>query len=192
MEIAFGNKKLDKNIAIFNMNPAEDCPSKKRGLCSVCDICYARKAELQYKSVLPYRRRQESYWDSCTAQEFFDDLMSVATYKVGKKKGQMKIKYLRLSEAGDFKSQKDLDKADKIAGMLLKRGVRTYCYTARSDLDISNVKYLTVNGSGFMAHNNFEVFKKGTNPKGVICKGDCGPCTLCVHKRGIKILVEQH
>ena len=192
MEVSFGNNKLDKNIAIFNMNSATDCPSEKLGLCDVCDICYAKKAEKQYKAVLPYRRRQEEYWDSVTAQKFVDDLMEKSTYKAGAKKGQLKIKFLRLSEAGDFKTQLDLDKADTIAGLLRKRGVMMYCYSARSDLDISGVKYLTINGSGWMAHNNFKIGKNLTEDDGILCRGDCGPCTLCVHKRGITINVESH
>ena len=61
--IQFGNHKLPKSIAIFNMGPAMECPSLNMGLCQAyvgdkC-VCYAMKAEIQYcKTVPPYRTRQ--------------------------------------------------------------------------------------------------------------------------------------
>ncbi len=192
LEVAFGNNKLDKNIAIFNMNSATDCPSEKLGLCELCDICYAKKAEVQYPAVLPYRRRQESYWDSCTAEQFVSELLEKATYKVGAKKGTLKIDTLRVSESGDFKGQDDVDKLDKIANLLKESCINTYCYTARKDLDFSKAKSVTVNGSGFMVHNTFKAFNKGDVTGRFICRGDCGPCTLCVYPRGLEIFVEKH
>lgn len=193
LEVSFGNNKLDKSIVIFNMNPATTCPAEALGLCKVADICYAKKAERQYPAVRPYRERQEKYWDSVTADQFVIDLLELGTYKVGKKKGTLKFRYLRLSESGDFKGQKDLDKAEEIARQLKLYKVKTYCYTARSDLDISKADNLVINGSDWKAHNAFNVVKEFTNhPKTVQCRGDCGTCVFCMNPRGMEIEVKEH
>jgi hypothetical protein len=55
-----GNRKIPKSTAIFNMSSALNCPSKKLGLCKAASQgakCYARKAEILYPQVLPYRER---------------------------------------------------------------------------------------------------------------------------------------
>jgi hypothetical protein len=193
IEVSFGNNKLDKSIAIFNMNPAMTCPSDKLGMCKVSKICYAKKAERQYPAVQPYRERQEKYWDTCTAEQFVDDLLEKGTYKAGAKKGKLKFKYLRVSEAGDFKGQKDLDKLERIAEMLKPLGVTTYCYTARSDLSLKKVKSLVVNGSDWKAHNSFTAVKEFSNhPKTVQCRGNCGPCKFCMNAKGMQIEVLNH
>ena len=54
--------------------------------------------------------------------------------------------------------------------MLGKLGVKVYTYTARRDLDFSNVKHLVVNGSGFMVHNNFTVVKEFSGKKRKMCR----------------------
>ena len=192
MDISFGNTKLDKNIAIFNMNAAMDCPSDELGLCPHSEICYAKKAERMYKAVLPYRRRQEEYWDSHTADEFVEDILEKGTYKAGKNKGKLKFDTLRVSEAGDFKGQNDVDKLDAIATSLKEHGVKTYTYTARSDLVFDDVKDLTVNGSEFMVHNQFSAVDKYPSDKPIHCAGSCGDCTLCVEPRGADIQVLKH
>ena len=75
-----GNKKLPKTTAIFNMGSATDCPALKKGMCQAFArnpqgkmklVCYAKKAEVQYYTmVLPYRRRQEKYWKDHSAEDF--------------------------------------------------------------------------------------------------------------------------
>ena len=86
-------------------------------------------------------------------------------------------------------------------------GIKTYCYTARSDLDFSDCRELTVNGSGWMAHNRFQVayrldredgkpiaIDKNDDPVACshVCPGKCGPCSLCSEKAGNAIAVKLH
>lgn len=180
----FGNKKLPKTTAIFNMTTAQNCPSDKLGLCKLSKECYAKKAEKMYKNVVPFREKQADFWENCTPQTFVAELLPVV----------MKIRFLRISEAGDFRTQADVNKLSEIAEILSCYGVPVYCYTARKDLDFSNVsKFLTVNGSGFMVHNNFmPVSRNAKSSTGLIeqkygCLADCNICSKCT-RRGNKVI----
>lgn len=185
--LSFGNSKLPANTAIFNMQAAQDCTSRKLGLCKVSNICYADKAERMYPQVLPYRRRQEAYWKECSAEQFAKEFQAVVSRK------RNPVKYLRVSESGDFRSQKDLDKLSRIAD-LLKGVVKVYAYTARKDLDFSNVSgNLVINGSSFMVHNNFEAVPGDVyESKDIKCPGDCKICSRCTVARGANIYVKNH
>ncbi len=184
--ISSGNRKLSKSTAIFNFGAATDCPSLKLGLCQAKDsktgkvTCYALKAESGlYPGVLPYRRRQETYWKSVTAEQFTNDFKAINARK------RKPYKTLRFNESGDFWNQKDVIKAEKIA-QLLDDTVRVYTYTARKDLDFSNIKYLVINGSGFKTtgvQNIFQYVEKAEDAPvgGKICNGiSCGEkCIRC-------------
>lgn len=176
--LSYGNRKLPRTTAIFNITPAMQCPSDKLGLCQLSHICYAKQAEKQYPNCLPYRTRQTIVWDSTTPENF---VQSIAK----------KTKYLRISEAGDFRSQSDVDKLSTIAE-LLKGRIKVYCYTARQDLSFDNVSTnLTVNGSGFMVHNNF-IAVKVLNDSDTNCIGNCKKCNLCTTRKGLNIHVKIH
>ena len=135
--IRAGNKKVPSTTAIFNMGSATDCPSRKLGFCqannrSGKNICYAKRAENEYRpNVLPFRRKQEAYWKSCTAEKFIVDFLIMNSLKASP------FTALRFNESGDFWEQECVDKATHIARVLKKYGIRTYCYTARKDLDFS-------------------------------------------------------
>lgn len=188
-----GNRKLPNTTAIFNMASATNCPSMKKGLCKAVVAgahCYAMKAERLYPSVLPYRKLQEKYWLSVTAEEFTKDFIEINASK------RNKFNALRLNEAGDFHDQDCVAKADTIAGILKSDGVTTYVYTSRDDLDYSKVKNLIVNGSGFKKAGITNVFKivkdEKDMPKGfTMCNADCSTCTKCLHK-GSNIAVRKH
>ena len=123
---SFGNKKLPKTTAIFNITSALECKSRKLGLCQLgkdTKKCYALKAEKCYPSVLPYRNRQTNLWDNMNAEEFVKNFM--------KEKGRRKIDALRFNESGDFRGQRDVNKLIKIARLLQAEGIKVYCYTAR-------------------------------------------------------------
>lgn len=180
---SLGNLKIPATTAIFNLGPATDCPSKKLGFCQLANTtrCYALKAERLYPQVIPYRKRQHKYWIESSAKEFTLNLLQLKKYK--------KITHLRFNEACDFFEQSCVDKAEKIAVELLNYDIITYCYTARKDLNFSKCTALTVNGSGFMVHNNFLVSSK----KGVYnCKMNCRNCSLCIKQYGITIHVTIH
>lgn len=156
----FGNTKLPKTTAIFNMGPATDCPSASLGLCELrkncklksgCkDVCYALKAEKMYKACKPYRTRQQQYWLNVTAETFATEFIQIYERK------KIKPTLLRFNESGDFFTQNCVDKVYKIARLIYEAvGVRTYLYTHRRDLvfyavhtDIGKKPYLNILGSG--------------------------------------------
>jgi hypothetical protein len=190
-----GNTKIPKSTAIFNMSSATDCPSLKLDICKACvlgkNFCYAMKSERSYRpNVLPYRRRQQNFWLEATAEEFAFQFLLVNSLK------PVPFSKLRLNEAGDFHSQACVNKADRIAEILSKFGIVTYCYTSRSDLNFSKVKYVTVNGSGFKTEgiqNEFRMIMKNEAwPKGYAkCPMDCNVCDRC-SKKGKDTFVIQH
>ena len=195
--IQAGNHKLPKTIAIFNMASATDCPSLKLGLCSAVDnqgilFCYAKKAEYGYRpNVLPYRRRQEKFWLSISAEEFANQFIAINARK------RKPFTALRLNEAGDFHSQECVDKAEKIAQLLKPTGVKVYAYTARKDLNYKGIDQLVVNGSGWVKDNitnDFTIVNKDGSglPKGYkLCPMDCSICNRCLIK-GSKTGVRKH
>lgn len=183
---SWGNKKLPKTTAIFNITTALGCPALTKGLCQLPNPikqCYAMKAERMYKQVLPYRQRQRKFWKNSTADEIVVQLI--------KEKKNKELKMLRINEAGDFKHQADVVKAEEVARLLSYLGVVTYCYTARKDLDFSIRKHLVVNGSDFLVDNSFTIVYKKENFIGVTCGQDCRVCDMCSKKDGkiIKVFV---
>ena len=198
--IQAGNLKIPKDTAIFNMASATDCASLRLGLCKAIvdgrNFCYAMKSERAYRpNVLPYRRRQQEYWLTTTAEQFVYEFMLVNSTK------PKPFTKLRLNEAGDFHGQSCIAKAERIAKILHQYGIRVYCYTSRSDLDFTGTKYLVINGSGFSKagiSNDFKMVSKEVGkdhkkwPKGYKkCPMDCNVCALCSIK-GSKVFVVQH
>ena len=187
LRMSYGNTKLPKTTAIFNMGAAHDCPSDRLGLCKVSAICYAKKAERMYRQVLPYRRQQAKYWLTCTAEQFAADFRAAISRK------RNKITALRFNESGDFYGKACVAKLRQIAEML--PDIKIYMYTARRDLwdagcFVGMPDNVTINGSGFMAHNEFipvTEFHKG--PK---CPADCRKCRKCQVAAGKTIQVKIH
>jgi hypothetical protein len=182
-----GNFKIGDDTLIMNITSATDCPSKALGLCKHSDKCYAHKAEVFHPTVRPFRRNQTILFDNCTAENFAKDTLAILA------RSRKPIKYLRFSEAGDFRSQADVDKLSQIASLLAGK-IKVYGYTARRDLDYSNLSdNITINGSGFMLHNLFEA---QANPiptgKQKLCKGNCRLCKLCVKRSYNHVLIKYH
>ncbi len=197
IEVSFGNTKLPRSTAIFNMTTAKDCPSKRLGKCKHPRRCYARKSERQYKDTMPYRERQSKYWAHVSSSEFVRSLVDVSTWRGGGKSkiGRLKISHLRLNESGDFRNQGDVWRAELIARILWRdHGVASYCYTARDDLDYSKVVHLVINGSGFRAYPNGNVFEAVDKPSGrrYVCPGDCSKCDFCTVNGNRTIEVKYH
>ena len=179
--IKWGNAKIPKETAVFNLGKASDCPSRALGLCQCPDICYAMNPERRFPKVVPqYRDRQKAYWLSHSADEFLRDFKDILTRK------RNKYNALRFDESGDFWSQECVNKMAKIAKFLKPFGITTYCYTSRSDLDFSDCKYLHIMGSGFNVHGQFKVISSISDhdPKKPLCCGDCHKCNLCQHYTG--------
>lgn len=188
-----GNLKVGKDTLIMNITSAADCMSRALGLCQVpANACYALKAEKQYPSVRPYRRAQTQIWDELSAEEIAEDLKIIA----GRARKEPAIKFVRMQESGDFRHQDDLLKMSRIAD-LLKGHLRIYTYTARRDLFETPVRHsdnLVINGSGFMADNNFQVVNKDQLGPGPKCRGvkggGCFGCLLCKTK-GSRVIQEE-
>lgn len=88
--LSFGNAKLPKNCAIFNLLAVDDCPN-----CETCkDSCYA--IWRQCFSNVRNHREINSWFAHNSTNELF-----VNIYKELKSKGD-KVKYCRIHEAGDF------------------------------------------------------------------------------------------
>jgi hypothetical protein len=165
---SFGNLKQDAGTAIFNFCASLDCPSEKLGLCLNPEVCYAKQPEKSWPNVRGHRNYQAKFWQMCTPELFVYELRKFEFNK------------LRFSESGDFGSQDEVSKASRIAELL---DIPVWTYTARRDLDFSNLPAnFTVTGSGFMLDNFFNVVPDPIGLPGVICKADCRICSYCSEK----------
>ena len=202
----FGNLKLPNTTAVLNICAASVCSSRMLGLCQLKDPdreCYAIREERVYPNCITSRMKMQEYWDRNSAWTIAEDLLALNETK------RTKVTALRINECGDFRHQADVEKAELIAHYLKKHGIRTYCYSARTDLDFSECNDLVVNGSGAMVHNRFQVsystFKNPIAPGWVaedkdgaqipcafLCPGDCGRCSVCQFRRGRNIAVSIH
>jgi hypothetical protein len=213
--ISWGNSKIAKSVAVFNMNSATDCPNAKpagngetdTGLCQVdFGDCYAHKSENVYPNTLPYRRRQEYLWDRLSAQQW------AGAFKCLLSRKRNEVTAIRFSEAGDFRNQQDIQKVDQIAQMLATEGIDVYTYSASHKLDWSNAENFTVNQSNNLADYGDRIFTAlpeghdlpdGTvwcphslekKEKGVTSDEaiKCGDCRLCIDEDGPDVAVHLH
>lgn len=189
--VSRGNRKVGKDTLIMNITSATDCASRARGLCQIPPgACYALRDEHRYPDTLPYRRRQTKIWDALSPEEIAEDIRVIVQRRRG-----VPIKYLRMQESGDFRNLGDLMKLSAIAD-LLKGAVTVYTYTARRDLVGKAPRIssnLVINGSGFMADNNFKVVNEDQVRPGPKCRGlvggGCYGCFLCKTK-GKRVIQE--
>lgn len=140
--LSWGNRKISDTTAIFNMNSAHNCPNRETqedgesesGLCQVpWEFCYAGKTERIYDDVEGYRDRQEFLWDNLDPVTFAKAFIRVVERKIryGNKINSFSEVDLRLSEAGDFRYNQDVYKAEKVAEILTENGVQSvYTYSA--------------------------------------------------------------
>jgi len=183
------------------MGSAQACPSKLLGMCKVGDRCYAKKAERLYKNVLPYRTRQHTYWMNETASGIAAAFAQIL-YRI-----KVKIRYLRFNEAGDFYSQDCVQKLSLLAEYLKREhNITTYGYTAREDLDFSNVHFL-VKGSSNNSGNNGKAIvlrkdkiqnhlstlaESGNDLTWMVCPMSCKECDICKIPNDINIIFPRH
>jgi len=189
--VTFGNKKLPKSTMIFNMSTAKECPSRKLGLCQNVGICYALKAEIQYPAVAPFRHRQYKYYSQTSAYDISLDFCDLIAWKA---KSKYPITAIRFSEAGDFASQDMVAKMTEVFKYIKSRfpNIAIYGYTARKDLNFTELmKYATIQGSGFMLSNQFQVVET-IDTKKPYCCCDCKACNMCQFANGDLIQVKKH
>ena len=143
---SYGNTKVPENTLIVNFTSAFNCPAKN-GDCQWGKRCYAHQTELQYDGTEYRNLRNQHVLKMLTPKEL---LKLVEAYI---ENAPIKIKYIRLSEDGDFPDQETVDFCDKLAGHLkAKYGIQTTAYTHRT-LDYSNVRNITINGSSYRVKN---------------------------------------
>lgn len=195
--LRFGNHKLGDDTAIFNMSTAKECPSRKRGLCEVCNRgikCYAFKAEQRFpKTVTRARENQKAYWKANKADKIAADFIR----KIERRR--KRTSFLRFNESGDFETQSDVTKLSVVAGAIKDCfGIITYGYTARRDLSFERARFL-VKGSGHDKGNNGRTTVIGKDeevPKGYIeCPGGpkgCERCNLCKVDTKLNIAFRKH
>lgn len=180
---AYGNTKIPRSTLIVNLTSAENCPSKQRGLCKVANWCYALKCERIYPG---YRNKNlvMERWMSLATTEDIVTLMCAYIDNAPER-----ITLIRLDEAGDFRDQNRVRQWNKIAQYFWEsRGIITYTYTARVDLDFREAPYIIVNGSlsgipGAAREYKcvppavFDGLAVGTGIRK--CPGNCNICNLC-------------
>jgi hypothetical protein len=154
--MTFGNNKVAKNTGIINMNSATDCPNadttvenqSSTGVCQVpWSACYAHKAENIYNDALKKRRLQEFLWDAFSAEIWAGALLRV------KERKRSDFEYIRVSEAGDFRHNHDIEKWNTISQIVYPE-LSVYTYSASHKLDWDKYKThdeFTVNASNDLA-----------------------------------------
>ncbi|NCA80291.1 MAG: hypothetical protein EOM76_08940 [Sphingobacteriia bacterium] len=188
-------EKVSKNVAVFNLGSATNCPCKEFCMYAVQGNCYALRDEKRFPDVLPYRERQHAWWNSTTMDEklaYFDKYFS--------RKFKEKLIGIRFNESGDIANVSDLIAMDTIATFLKEKyGVFAYTYTHNiSVLYEYNCKTLVVNQSideltDVQPVKGLNIFTGTKSLNGIvkscICKGgSCGTkCKLCTVKHGKKI-----
>lgn len=179
-----GNAKpLPKFIWIISMESATDCSSRKNGHCEINKNCYALKYEsnkLMYKTI--ERRRKDEQCINYLIKNNYSDKLADFLIKRNNSSKKHKLKYLRWNESGDVKSLDYLLFVEKIALKLFNEiGTISVIYTHRKDIweqfeKIRKSEHcLIVNGSGFMADNNFKAVKKFTG-ENFECCSNCVKC----------------
>ena len=191
--IKYGNKKLPKTTAIYNIGTWFLCPGRLQGYCELNDVCYAKCREIM-GSVIKSRLNNYLFWktnDAETIAEFICYSIKLETLK------RNKINLLRFNEVGEIEDQQELEKMVKISNIVYwKTGIKSYTYTHNRGLnyDIERPN-LTICGSGFMVDNRFTVVKPEdykeyvNNNNCVECPQNCEYCgSICSKKLGVEIV----
>ena len=191
--IAFGNKKLPKSTAIFNLGTWFLCPGRLEGYCELSTVCYAKYREIM-GNVIQSRLNNHYFWKSNSAETIA--MFICYSIKTEQLKGN-KINLLRFNEVGEIEDQQELEKMVKVSNIVyLKTGVQSYTYTHNRALNFNIERpNLTINGSGFMVDNCFTVVKPENYKEyidthnAIECQQNCGDCgSICAHKVGAEIV----
>lgn len=191
--ISFGNKKLPKTTAIYNIGTWFLCPGRLESYCELHEVCYAKCREIM-GNVIQSRLNNYYFW-KCNSAETVAAFI-VYSIKAEQLKGN-KVNLLRFNEVGEIENQEDLNKMIDISNIVYAlTGVKSYTYTHNRNLNYDvNRPNLTICGSGFMIDNCFTVvkpedYKKYVQDHNCIeCPQNCEYCnTICSRKLGIEIV----
>lgn len=191
--ITFGNKKLPKTTAIYNIGCWFLCPGRLNGFCELHDVCYAKCREVM-GSVIQSRLNNYYFWKANSA----DKIAMFISYSImaEKMKGNP-VNLLRFNEVGELEDQEDLVKMVKVSNIVYNNtGVKSYTYTHNRQLNYNIERpNLTICGSGFMVDNRFTVvkpedYKEYVDANNCIeCPQNCGDCgSICSKKLGVEIV----
>ena len=191
--ICFGNKKLPKTTAIFNLGCWFLCPGRLEGFCELSEECYAKSREVM-GSVISSRLNNYLFWKTNDAETIASFI--VYSIKLEKLKGN-EVNLLRFNEVGEIEDQKDLVKMIDVSNTVYAlTGIKSYTYTHNRSLNF-NIEHanLTICGSGFMVDNCFTVVKPENYSKYVDahkcieCPQKCELCgSICARKLGVEIV----
>ena len=191
--IAFGNKKLPKSTAIFNLGTWFLCPGRLEGYCELSTMCYTKCREVM-GNVIQSRLNNHYFWKSNSAES----IAMFISYSI--KAEQLKgnpVNLLRFNEVGEIEDQEELEKLVKISNIVyLKTGIQSYTYTHNRALNFNIERpNLTICGSGFMVDNKFTVVKPENYKEyidthnAIECQQNCGDCgSICARKLGVEIV----
>jgi len=194
--LSLGNRKLQDDIAIFNLPHRRTCP----GATPECKkYCYAQKAERLYKATLPYR---ELNFKTSKTKHFVKDVIAALSNI------QHKVRAVRIHESGDFYNQEYLNKWVEIAKAFPK--IIFTAYTKSLHLNFTEAKRLKnmvlfasidpTTPKYMLDRNTLKykatVIKPGQKiPRGYFeCPGSCRNfnCTHCYHKKTKNVAFHQH
>lgn len=185
-----GNSKMSSSIFSFSMNSATECPNLNTEHCQVPDgECYAFKSERRYENTnsseaLDRRRRMEIIWDLIDPDTF-----AKAVKTLDRRRTKYDTVAVRFSVSGDFRTQRDIWKVDRIAALLSEDGISVYTYSASDWLDWSDAENFTVNQSNDHSEYGDQRYKVVEHPDeaDVMCpyqqtdgEVKCGDCRLCI------------
>lgn len=192
--IAFGNKKLPKTTAIYNIGTWFLCEGRLKGFCELHEVCYAKSREIMGNTIKS-RLNNYYFWktnDANTIARFIS--YSIQAKQFSK---EDKINLLRFNEVGEFENQEDLEKMVEVSNIVYQQtGAKSYTYTHNRELDFDiDRPNLTICGSGFMVDNQFTVIKP-ENYKRYVENHNCFEClqkcemcnSICSQKLGIEIV----
>ena len=191
--ITFGNKKLPKTTAIYNIGCWFLCPGRLEGYCELSTVCYAKCREVM-GNVIQSRLNNYYFWKANSVETIAKFICY--SIKLEILKGN-KVNLLRFNEVGEIEDQEELEKMIKISNIVYAlTGVKSYTYTHNRNLNYDvNRPNLTICGSGFMVDNRFTVVKPEhykeyvNNNNCVECPQNCGDCgSICSKKLGVEIV----
>ena len=191
--ITFGNKKLPKTTAIYNIGCWFLCPGRLEGYCELSTVCYAKCREVM-GSVISSRLNNYYYWKNNDAETIAEFICY--SIKLEILKGNP-VNLLRFNEVGEMEDQEELEKLVKISNIVYwKTGIKSYVYTHNKELNFNIERpNLTVNGSGFMVDNRFTVvkpedYKEYVDTQNCVeCPQNCESCgSICSKKLGVEIV----
>lgn len=191
--ITFGNKKLPKTTAIYNIGCWFLCPGRLKGFCELSTVCYAKSREVM-GSVNKSRLNNYLFWKINNAEKIA--MFISYSIKAEQLKGNQ-VNLLRFNEVGEIENQEELEKMVEVSNIVHEQtGVKSYTYTHNKELNFNiDRPYLIICGSGFMVDNKFSVVKPEDykkyvdNTNCIECPQKCELCgSICSKKLGVEIV----